>query len=257
MDSGCETTNGQIRSRLAYRNGFLCVLGECGSTEGQEPTMAQLWYPVRAAEEAEVKTLLGRPLTEVDAKEGIYVDEEGTVFQLAEKGETKPMVVEEIPGEGGELVELLAASLKNGDSSGQPRTHALRRPTGRRRKNGVREANGFTKPGTDQPCGGVVRDQPALPTNPRVSQQPSRPRPVEPAAAAGRGPADPGGARRGGGREPAVGQRSGTGRQPHRPQGHCPAAGRCAEPGRAGARAVRRGGPGKAPAARCWRPGRS
>jgi len=130
--------------------------------------MAQLWYPVRAAEEAEVKTLLGRPLTEVDAKEGIYVDEEGTVFQLAEKGETKPMVVEEIPGEGGELVELLAASLKNGDSSGQPRTHALRRPTGRRRKNGVREANGFTKPGTDQPCGGVVRDQPALPTSHRV-----------------------------------------------------------------------------------------
>ena len=48
-------------------------------------------------------TLVGRLLTEVDPTEGIYVDEEGTVYQLAGNGETKPILIEETPGEGGEL----------------------------------------------------------------------------------------------------------------------------------------------------------
>jgi len=160
MGAEGETTKGQITTRLAYREGFLCVLGERGSTQESQPTMAKLWYPIRQAEEAEVLTLLGRQVTEVDPKEGIYVDEEGTVYQLAEKGETEPMAVEEIPGEGGELEQLLAASLKNGDASGQERTHALQRPT-RRRKKRAREANGSTKPITDEPCEGVVRAQPS------------------------------------------------------------------------------------------------
>jgi len=166
MNSQCETTNGRVRSRLAYKNGFLCVLGECGSAEGSEPTTAKLWYPIRAAYEAEIQILLGRPVTEVDPKEGIYVDEEGTVYQLAEKGQTKPMAVEEIPSEGGALAELLAASLRNGDTSGNVPTHALQRPIGRRRKKGVRDANGAPKPGTDEPCAGVIRSQPAVLTSP-------------------------------------------------------------------------------------------
>src|SRR5271167_1727432 len=169
MDSQCETTNSRIRSRLAYRNGFLCVLGECGAADGSEPTTAKLWYPVRAAHEAEIQTLVGRPVIEIDRKEGIYVDEEGTVYQLAEKGETKPMAVEETPAEGEELEQLLAASLKNGNAPGKaPRTHALQRPTGRRKKKGTTEANGDLKPSTRPPCGGVVRDQPALLTGPCV-----------------------------------------------------------------------------------------
>src|SRR5208282_5360945 len=131
MDSQCETTINPIRSRLAYKNGFLCVLGECRSAEGSEPAMAKLWYPVRAAHEAEIQTLLGRPVTEVDPKEGIYVDEEGTVYQLAKKGETEPMAAEEISGEGRALADLLAASLRNGETSGKVRTQALQRPTGR------------------------------------------------------------------------------------------------------------------------------
>src|ERR1035441_7934327 len=117
MDSECETAKEKIRTRLAYRNGFLCVVAERGSPEGAHPTTLKVWYPIREAEEAEVQTLLGRPVTEVDPKEGIYVDEEGTAFQLAENGETKPMVVEEIPGDGEELEQLLATSLKNGNSS--------------------------------------------------------------------------------------------------------------------------------------------
>src|ERR1019366_7807877 len=108
MDSECETTNPEIRTRLAHRNGFLCVVAERGSPEGPDPTTLKVWYPIREAEEAEGQMLLGRPVIEVDPKEGIYVDEEGTVFQLAEKGETKPVLVEEFPNESGELEQLLA-----------------------------------------------------------------------------------------------------------------------------------------------------
>jgi hypothetical protein len=172
MDSQCETTNDRIRSRLVYKDGFLCVLGECGPAEGSEPTVAKLWYPIRAAYEAEIQTLVGRPVTEIDRKEGIYLDEEGTVYQLADKGETKPIAVEEIAREGGELAELLAASLRNGDTSGKVRTHSLQRPTGRRRKKGARDVNGATKPGTDEPWGGVIRNQPAVPISTPVHGNP-------------------------------------------------------------------------------------
>jgi ERF superfamily len=47
------------------------------------------------AEEAEVRTLVERPVTEVNSDEGIYVDEEGIVFQLTEKRRSKPMEVEQ------------------------------------------------------------------------------------------------------------------------------------------------------------------
>ena len=99
---------------------------------------SDVWYPIREAEEAEAQTLAGRRVAEIDAKEGIYVDEEGTVFQLAE-GETKPILVEETPGESGELEQLLTASLKNGNSSEKGRTHALQRSTGRRKKRAKEE----------------------------------------------------------------------------------------------------------------------
>ncbi len=162
MDTEHQTTQGQITTRLAYREGLLCVLVERGFTRDSQPTRANLWYPIRAAEEAEVRTLLGRSLTEVDAKEGIYVDEEGTVYQLSDKGETEPMAVEEISGEGAELEQLLAASIKDGNSSQQARTHALLRSTGRGRKKGVREKKEDTRPNNEPPCGGVIRDHPVV-----------------------------------------------------------------------------------------------
>jgi hypothetical protein len=76
--------------------------------------------------------------------------------------------VEEIARNGGELAELLAASLRNGDTSGKVRTHGLKRPTGRRRKKGAKEANGTTTPGTDELSGGVIRNQPAVLTTARA-----------------------------------------------------------------------------------------
>ena len=152
MGSECETTKHEIKTRLGYRNGLLCVVAERGCPEGSQPKTLRLWYPVREAEEAETRTLLGRSVAEVDPKEGIYADEEGTVFQLAEKGETKPIMMEEITGEVGELEQLLDASLKNGKSSEKARTHALQRPTGRRKK-GTKETNGAAKPSSDESSG--------------------------------------------------------------------------------------------------------
>ena len=147
MGSECETTKQEIRTRLAYRNGFLCVVAEREGADEPCPTTLKVWYPIREVEEAEVQTLVGRPLTEVDPKEGIYLDEEGTVYQLAGKGETKPILIEETPGKGGELEQLLTASLKNGN--GKARTHALRRSTDRSKKHG-KGANGSGKPQPDQ-----------------------------------------------------------------------------------------------------------
>jgi hypothetical protein len=79
---------------------------------------------VREAAEAEVATLVGRPVKQVEPDEGLFVDEEGNVYRLAEKGETKPIAVEHLPDrEKTELEVLLEASLKgekkpepNGDS---------------------------------------------------------------------------------------------------------------------------------------------
>ena len=61
---------------------------------------AKEWHPIHAAEEAEVRTLIGRPVSEVDSEEGIYVDEDGNVFKLAEKERSKPMEVEQSALEG-------------------------------------------------------------------------------------------------------------------------------------------------------------
>src|ERR1022692_929407 len=149
MDSEREAAKNEIKNRLAYRNGFLCVVAERWCPDGPQPKTLKLWYPVREEEEAETGSLTLRPVAEIDPKEGIFADEEGTIFQLAEKGETKPILIEETPGEGGELEQLLTASLKNGNSHGKARTHALRRSTDRSKKHG-KGANGSGRPQPDQ-----------------------------------------------------------------------------------------------------------
>ena len=80
-----------MRASLEYRCSYLCVLIE----NGVEP---KKWFPVRRADYPEVQTLLSRPVTSVNQQEGVYVDEEGNVYQLLDKGETKPIEVEHLPG---------------------------------------------------------------------------------------------------------------------------------------------------------------
>ncbi len=98
---------------LDYRDGLLCVLTE----NGMEP---KKWFPIYATEEVEARTLVGRPVTSTDSEEGIYVDEEGNVFQLFNKGETKPIQIEHLPGKGkAKLEELLNTSSNGKKTHGQ------------------------------------------------------------------------------------------------------------------------------------------
>ena len=102
-----------MKTSLDFRNGFLCVLCQSGAE-------ADRWLPLSRAEPVEAYGLIGRALTQVDASEGIYVDEEGNVYQLADKGETKPIAVEDLSGgEKSELEVLLEASLNGGRADGQ------------------------------------------------------------------------------------------------------------------------------------------
>jgi hypothetical protein len=83
-----------MKTSLDYRNDLLCVLAEYEVVQGSQRTSLKEWYPVRPAARTEVAPLLGRPLSELDSNEGLYIDEEGNVFTLAEEGATKPIAVE-------------------------------------------------------------------------------------------------------------------------------------------------------------------
>ena len=144
MGSKCVTAKPLVATSLAFRDGMLCVLAERQTSEGPDEGAPKLWYPIREAQEAEVNGLIGRLVSEVDVTEGIYVDEEGTVFQLDRKGETKPIASAELPEQKGELDHLLAASLKNGGSAKASRTHALQRNSSRKKKGGSIENGGET-----------------------------------------------------------------------------------------------------------------
>jgi hypothetical protein len=106
-----------VNTTLDYRNTFLCICADDGIQQKR-------WFPVVKAEHSEVRSLLGRPVSQLDQDKGSYVDEERNVFQLLNKGETEPIEVEQLGAtENSELEVLLKASLKerktrklNGDS---------------------------------------------------------------------------------------------------------------------------------------------
>jgi hypothetical protein len=99
-----------VNTTLDYRNTFLCICADDGIQQKR-------WFPVIKAEHSEVRSLLGRPVSQLDQDKGSYVDEEGNVFQLLNKGETEPIEVEHLPGtEKTGLEVLLEASLKEGKS---------------------------------------------------------------------------------------------------------------------------------------------
>ena len=105
-----------VKATLEYKDDSLYVVEETDGATGR----AKTWLPVRKADYAEALTLRGRPVTSVNKLEGIYVDEEGNVYQLADKGETKPIAVEHLPEpDKTELEVLLAASLKGGQANGK------------------------------------------------------------------------------------------------------------------------------------------
>ena len=109
-----------MKATVQCRDGFLFI------AEEREGAMA--WLPVRQTNQTEARALGGRSVTAVDSPEGTYVDEEGNVYQLMDKGETKPVAVEYLSGgEKSELEVLLEASLKDEKipkpNGGSKRTH--------------------------------------------------------------------------------------------------------------------------------------
>jgi hypothetical protein len=103
-----------MKTSLDYKRDFLCVLIETVISDGPRgAVLVKEWHPVHRAEHAEIRTLVGRAVTEVNSDEGIYVYEEGNVFQLAEKGRSKPMEVEQLAREG-QPAEADASAPTNG-----------------------------------------------------------------------------------------------------------------------------------------------
>jgi hypothetical protein len=101
-----------MKATVECRDGFLFI------AEEREGAMA--WLPVRHTNETEARALGGRPVTAVDSTEGTYIDEEGNVYQLMDKGDTKPIEIEDLSGgEKSELEVLLEASLNGRMADGQ------------------------------------------------------------------------------------------------------------------------------------------
>jgi hypothetical protein len=112
-----------MKFTLDYRDGHLCVLKEFDRRRGglgDALESMREWYVVREAAEVEVATLIGRPVGRVEPGEGLYVDEDGNSYQLADKGEAKPVEVEHLSGgEKSELEVLLEGSLNARRADGQ------------------------------------------------------------------------------------------------------------------------------------------
>jgi hypothetical protein len=72
---------------LECRDDVLYVVEEADESADE----AKRWLPVRSTDYAEARTLTGRPVRQVDPSEGTYVDEEGNIYQLMAKGETRPI----------------------------------------------------------------------------------------------------------------------------------------------------------------------
>ena len=103
-----------MKISLDHKKDHLCVLFE---TEVQDRPHAasnlKAWYPVYPADRAEVASLLGRPLNRTDPEAGLFVDEEGNSYQLAEKARTAPLEIETEP------VELEQSVAANGRAAGK------------------------------------------------------------------------------------------------------------------------------------------
>ena len=81
---------------LEYHRGFLCVLVDKRAriVTAAGPVRIRKWFPIREAEQEEVMGLVGRPLTLVDEREGLYVDECGEAFSLLAGKDTEALEVE-------------------------------------------------------------------------------------------------------------------------------------------------------------------
>src|SRR5216683_57967 len=119
------------RSRLEARDGMLCVSVETPfDTEQSGSAAPAMWQWFRVEEPAADPALVaGRPVRNIDPKEGLFVDEEGNSYRLAGGGQAKPDYAEVIPFESGPRLEASAAppAIKQRGGNGLPVTGRQRR----------------------------------------------------------------------------------------------------------------------------------
>ncbi len=130
---------GTVKSFIDCYQNCPCLVLEEPNQEQPDSHIRRSWYPLREVGLEKNHTLARRPVTQVNPLEGIYVDDEGNVYQLADKGETKPIAVEHLEREKmTELETLLEASLidrKESESDADSkRVHRKARNGGRKAK---------------------------------------------------------------------------------------------------------------------------
>ncbi len=148
-----------MKTNLDHRQDHLCVLFE---TERQDPPDAasglRAWYPIYRADRAEVSSLIGRPLSRTDADEGLFVDEDGNAYQLADRGQTAPLEIETPPASAetgsadnrtGAAEPQLKPALRAKRSARWSQAHRAKRPEGIER--GARAGRDPAEPRSDSP----------------------------------------------------------------------------------------------------------
>src|SRR5260370_38369094 len=92
-----------LQSRLEARDGMLCIVLETAldgaASRAGSPAVRQ-WFRV-AEPDADPALVAGRPVRNIDPKEGFFVDEEGNSYRLAGGGQAKPDYNTVIPVESG------------------------------------------------------------------------------------------------------------------------------------------------------------
>jgi ERF superfamily len=157
-----------MKSTLDYRDGHLCILNESELRGGLGGALEGIreWYVVREAAEAEAATLIGRPVKHVEPDEGLYVDEEGNVYQLMDKGETKPIAIQHLPGgDKTELEALLEASLNGRKAEGgnaEPKRLFRKNRSGNRKQKGLQVGTATPEPSKADASPAVESSAPTL-----------------------------------------------------------------------------------------------
>jgi len=108
-------------------------LSEREATHGPHSGLLRQWYPVHKADRSEVRALLGLPVKQIDSGEGIYADEEGNVFRLAEGGRTKAIEIEQCAGKLEVAMNTGGASFNEGIPSAEEAANQNHRHSGRHR----------------------------------------------------------------------------------------------------------------------------
>src|SRR6516225_6945701 len=104
------------QSRLETREGILCSVLETAldgaASEACSPAMRQ-WFRVDEPQ-ADPALVAGRPVRNIDPKQGLFVDEEGNSYRLAGGGEATPEYAEVIPTVNGQATQAKAGASVDG-----------------------------------------------------------------------------------------------------------------------------------------------